>query len=76
MIWFKDCPRCNGDLTRGSDVHGEYMSCVQCGCILNEQQERALFGLTEKLSDDGEVISHPTPSREQLPVARQKRQAA
>jgi hypothetical protein len=76
MIWFKNCPRCNGDLSRGADIHGEFISCMQCGCILNEQQERALFGLTEKPSHSSQLIVEPTPSREQLPVARQKRRAA
>ncbi len=75
MIWFKKCPRCSGDLVHGSDLHGEFVSCMQCGGILNEQQERAL-GLTGKPSPFGHLIAELMPSERRLPVAKQKRRAA
>lgn len=31
MIWFKSCPRCQGDLLHRTDSHGPYVSCLQCG---------------------------------------------
>ncbi len=42
MMWLKACPRCLGDLFRESDIYGQSVSCLQCGCILNEQQVRGL----------------------------------
>ena len=38
MLWCKDCPRCNGDLVNQSDIYGEFISCLQCGFILNKRQ--------------------------------------
>lgn len=31
MFWFKECPRCSGDLYEEEDVFGLYVSCMQCG---------------------------------------------
>ncbi len=31
MYFFKQCPRCNGDLVTDSDQYGEFVSCLQCG---------------------------------------------
>ena len=31
MFKLRGCPKCHGDLYTGEDVHGAYMSCVQCG---------------------------------------------
>ena len=31
MYFLKQCPRCNGDLTIGSDRYGDFISCLQCG---------------------------------------------
>ncbi|MBI2912490.1 MAG: hypothetical protein HYY03_01060 [Chloroflexi bacterium] len=37
--WLKQCPRCRGDLRQESDIYGYYISCVQCGYILNQAEE-------------------------------------
>ena len=42
MMWFKACPRCLGDLILETDLYGQSVCCLQCGCILNEQQVRWL----------------------------------
>ncbi len=42
MFWLKACPRCRGDLHRINDLGVSYVSCLQCGQILTEQQEQAL----------------------------------
>ncbi len=42
MFWLKGCPRCHGDLHRIHDVGATYVSCLQCGRILTEEQENAL----------------------------------
>ena len=31
MFWFKQCPRCTGDLVAESDQYGAFVSCMQCG---------------------------------------------
>jgi len=31
MYWFKECPRCSGDLVAEHDQYGDYVSCMQCG---------------------------------------------
>lgn len=42
MFWLKACPRCRGDLHEIRDVGATYVSCLQCGQILTEQQEKML----------------------------------
>lgn len=46
MMWLEACPRCRGDLFLDSDAYGRFVSCIQCGNILDKSQERALFRLT------------------------------
>ncbi len=43
--WFKECPRCHGDLREESDVYGRYISCVQCGYILAQAEEVRLLAV-------------------------------
>ena len=31
MFWFKQCPRCCGDLYQDRDHYGPFVSCCQCG---------------------------------------------
>ena len=31
MFWFKQCPRCRGDLVTESDRFGDFVTCMQCG---------------------------------------------
>ena len=33
MIWFKSCPRCEGDIVANSDHFGAYKSCLSCGYV-------------------------------------------
>lgn len=40
--WFKECPRCQGDLREEGDMYGTYVSCMQCGYTLKAHEERAL----------------------------------
>jgi hypothetical protein len=42
MFWLKQCPRCHGDLIGESDVHGSYVSCLQCGHLLTADEERSV----------------------------------
>ena len=43
MFWPKSCPKCHGDLRRGTDIHGSYVTCAQCSRYLNAQEEEALL---------------------------------
>jgi hypothetical protein len=45
MYWLKACPRCAGDLREEEDIHGVYVDCIQCGCVLNATDERALHAI-------------------------------
>jgi hypothetical protein len=45
MMWLGSCPRCRGDLHLEIDHFGEFISCLQCGTILNESQEGSLRAL-------------------------------
>ncbi len=31
MFWFKQCPRCSGDLYNSRDCFGPFITCLQCG---------------------------------------------
>ncbi len=31
MFWFKQCPRCCGDLFIDQDQYGSFVTCMQCG---------------------------------------------
>ncbi len=42
MYWLKGCPRCHGDLFETRESVDHYVSCLQCGRILSEAEERAL----------------------------------
>ena len=37
----KECPKCHGDLLVKEDVHGQYVSCIQCGFLRDLPQEVA-----------------------------------
>ena len=38
MMYFKECPKCHGDLYAAEDIHGRYLSCIQCGYLRDEPQ--------------------------------------
>jgi len=33
MMYLRECPKCHGDLNAGEDIHGKYVSCMQCGYL-------------------------------------------
>jgi hypothetical protein len=37
--WFKECPKCHGDLREESNTFGEYITCMQCGYMLKHTEE-------------------------------------
>lgn len=47
MMWLKGCPKCRGDLYEepaigARSVASRYISCLQCGHTLSDQEELAL----------------------------------
>jgi hypothetical protein len=36
------CPRCSGRLALERDRHGAYLSCIACGCVLEERAGREI----------------------------------
>lgn len=58
MIWYKGCPRCQGDVWLETDLYGSYLSCVQCGMLSD----------APSLLDD-EPPSRPRRERRRLKVA-------
>jgi hypothetical protein len=37
--WFKECPKCHGDLRQESNAFGKYITCMQCGYMLKATEE-------------------------------------
>ncbi len=52
MIYFKGCPKCHGDLLVREDVHGQYVSCIQCGYLRDLPVEAAQATAWETLVID------------------------
>ncbi|MBI4202687.1 MAG: YheV family putative metal-binding protein [Chloroflexi bacterium] len=40
MIYFKACPRCQGDMHVVNDLYGRYLECLQCGYEDDLKEER------------------------------------
>ena len=43
MMYFKECPRCQGDLHSNRDMYGEYKECLQCGYMVDIEKPNSLF---------------------------------
>ena len=39
MMWFKSCPKCQGDLYLDRDLHGFFISCLHCGLLRDVRSE-------------------------------------
>ena len=39
MIIFKGCPRCRGDIMLERDVYGDYLECLQCGNVIDQDSK-------------------------------------
>ena len=39
MIKLKGCPKCHGDLYLETDRYGRYMTCLQCGYLMELPRE-------------------------------------
>ena len=43
MMYFKACPRCEGDMHDNRDMYGEYKECLQCGYMVDIEKPNSLF---------------------------------
>jgi len=58
MMYFKECPKCHGDLFDGEDLHGRYVSCIQCGYMRDLPEE-----IPHPLAGKSFVIDTPKPAK-------------
>ena len=58
-MYFKECPKCHGDLFDGEDLHGRYVSCIQCGYMRDLPEE-----ISHPLAGKSFVIDAPKPAKE------------
>ena len=62
-MWLKGCPKCKGDLVAEEDEYTGYVKCLQCGRILNsdeEEQLKALSVAARASRSDGRLVTLPT----------------
>ncbi|MBI2171596.1 MAG: hypothetical protein HYU30_06200 [Chloroflexi bacterium] len=53
MLWFKQCPKCEGDLYLDRDRYGPFAACLQCGYYLSDVQMKVLLTLGDLRSPTG-----------------------
>ena len=58
MMYFKECPKCYGDLFDGEDLHGRYVSRIQCGYMRDLPEE-----IPHPLAGKSFVIDAPKPAK-------------
>ena len=66
MMYFKECPKCHGDLIAGEDVHGRYLSCIQCGYLRDEtpgEHKEPLGEDSRSLAGKTYVINAPATAK-------------
>ncbi len=57
MFWSKACKRCRGDVHLNNDIYGHYVSCIQCGAVIVDSEDKIpLASIIEKLDGiEGEM---------------------
>ena len=65
MMYSKECPKCHGDLYLGEDIHGQYVSCIQCGYLRDLPVEVAQAQTWETFAIDA-----PTTAKKSRKKAR------
>ncbi|MDA0264621.1 MAG: hypothetical protein O3A93_10795 [Chloroflexi bacterium] len=64
MMYLKECPKCQGDLYEGSDMYGQYVSCLQCGY----SRDLPVASVTESLQKTSKVNATKTVKRSRKKV--------
>ena len=59
MMYLKGCPRCHGDLYLGEDIHGQYLSCIQCGYLRDLPVEAASAAWETIVIDAPKTVKKP-----------------
>ena len=59
MMYLKECPKCHGDLYLGEDIHGQYVSCIQCGYLRDLPVEAAQTPARKTFVPDAFAIKAP-----------------
>ena len=53
-LFFKACPRCQGDMHMNRDIYGDYKECLACGMMEDIEKEsmfaKATAGANKKLA--------------------------
>ena len=39
IVFLGECVRCSGDLCRSRDFYGEYIQCLQCGYVIDVEDD-------------------------------------
>ena len=60
MFWLKSCSRCHGDLYEDHDIHGSYVTCLQCSHYLTMEDEAILRETSLPSEDEFAVVSAVT----------------
>ena len=43
MLYFKSCPKCNGDMYLDRDAYGSFRQCLQCGNLQDLVEKAAIL---------------------------------
>ena len=49
VVYLRECIRCEGDLHRNRDFYGEYMQCLQCGYMIDVEEDDVALPSIAKL---------------------------
>lgn len=69
MMWLKACPRCRGDLFLDGDAYGQFVSCIQCGHMLDKAQENTLMRATAPNTSGSISVAIPAARAEAVKTA-------
>ena len=61
-LFLKGCPRCGGDISLTRDIHGRYISCLQCG-LLKDIEDRTA---PARPALPAQRVAHAQPRRRSL----------
>ena len=60
-LFLKSCPKCGGDLCSTRDIHGHYISCLQCGFL--KDIDDATLAARQKRAINTELPAQPRIAR-------------
>ena len=69
MMWLKQCPKCDGDLSEGVDIYGRFVACLQCAYELCDSEERQIRLLGRILAPARVRVAVPVESQREVATA-------